>query len=70
MVKRKMMMWDDLTDHAMRAVRDVTEARVRFSGDEGGSVIWIIGHQRRRNNFDQLGFLIIEGKTTNKDKKC
>ena len=47
------MMWDDLTDHAIRAVRDVTEARVRFSGDEGGSVIWIIGHQRR-NNFDQL----------------
>ena len=54
MARRKMMMWDILTDHAIRAVRDVTEARVRFSGDEGGSVIWIIGHQRRRNNFDQL----------------
>ena len=41
MVRRKMMIWDDLTDHAMRAVRDVTEARVRFSGDEGGSVVFL-----------------------------
>ena len=31
----------DFADQAMRAVRDVTEARVRFSGDDGGSGVLI-----------------------------
>ena len=31
----------DFADQAIRAVRDVTEARVRFSGEEGGSGVLI-----------------------------